>query len=513
MDSLYDIPFPHPRHSPTKAEILSSKTSIGSLEPEIESIQQKIKELQARLQPLQRKRNNHASYISPLRRLPPEILSSIIQICLVNGASLLTLTQICGTIRDVVHGMTTIWSKIALTERDPYGYYVYGWISCRTAGQLDAILSRAGGTPLDISIGRETDLREWQLLVSHRCPIRSLTINYQETETLTFDLDRISLRDLRCLSFVGVPFRIIEKVMDLALESTQEEMDIQIHSSQRVTAKFLKHDLLRRASKFGIGSLAHESVKGTKHVYPHLRKLYIDGEPELFQAFDITQVQSLQLCSEDDTTLLATFLPIHLTELHLRDVQITSGERPNQAHCLPQLTSLKLEYIEIQGTLSQYLKLPKLRHLDLDTVTFSPSDNEVESADESQGGASVERPDLVFLQGFLGLNTLSFANMPVDGLIVERIKLYPQLYSLITICNENFIPSFLGALDDKSSFPALSWFQMESYWDRMESMSCKDFIELCAIKRPYMNIFNNTIYRYSKDWLRRRGQKGASRDD
>ncbi|PVG01785.1 hypothetical protein CPB86DRAFT_58080 [Serendipita vermifera] len=124
MDSLYDIPFPHPRHSPTKAEILSSKTSIGSLEPEIESIQQKIKELQARLQPLQRKRNNHASYISPLRRLPPEILSSIIQICLVNGASLLTLTQICGTIRDVVHGMTTIWSKIALTERDPYGYYV-----------------------------------------------------------------------------------------------------------------------------------------------------------------------------------------------------------------------------------------------------------------------------------------------------------------------------------------------------------------------------------------------------
>jgi hypothetical protein len=54
------------------------------------------------------------SYISPLRRLPREIINNLVHICLDEGVELTVMTQICGTIRDIVHGMPDIWSRIIL---------------------------------------------------------------------------------------------------------------------------------------------------------------------------------------------------------------------------------------------------------------------------------------------------------------------------------------------------------------------------------------------------------------
>jgi hypothetical protein len=124
MDASYDIAFPHPRHCPTKAEIISSKASIKSLEREIEILRKRIKELQNRIQPLQRRKDNHASYISPLRCLPSEILSYVIQLCLDNGVEIAVLTQICGTIRDLVNGLSPIWSRIGLGDPESYPHFI-----------------------------------------------------------------------------------------------------------------------------------------------------------------------------------------------------------------------------------------------------------------------------------------------------------------------------------------------------------------------------------------------------
>jgi hypothetical protein len=122
MDSPYNLPLPHPRHCPTKDEISSSKRFIRDLDQQIESLKGEINILQARLQTLQRDRENHESYISPLRRLPPEILGLIVRTCLKKSIELSILNQTCGTIRDIINGTPTFWNNISLYPHYPYRY-------------------------------------------------------------------------------------------------------------------------------------------------------------------------------------------------------------------------------------------------------------------------------------------------------------------------------------------------------------------------------------------------------
>jgi hypothetical protein len=134
MNDSESLPFPHPRHCPTVAEISFSKKltqdldrEIAEIEEEISDIQKRLQLLQGRIKPLQRKRDNHASYISPFRRLPTEIIRIIVHMCLGGGVKLGVMTQICGTIRDIVTGMSDIWSRITL---DPESWDEYDRMVC-----------------------------------------------------------------------------------------------------------------------------------------------------------------------------------------------------------------------------------------------------------------------------------------------------------------------------------------------------------------------------------------------
>jgi hypothetical protein len=110
------LSYPHPRGFPTQDEVLANKIEIHRLDKDISDLETQIKELQSRLAPLQRERTNRASYISPLRRLPVETLIGIIHICLENGVKMSVLTQICGTIRDAVIEMPTLWNNIRIWD-------------------------------------------------------------------------------------------------------------------------------------------------------------------------------------------------------------------------------------------------------------------------------------------------------------------------------------------------------------------------------------------------------------
>jgi hypothetical protein len=138
------LPFPHPRNCPSRAKVLLHKDAIKSLEQDIIDIENEINRLeqdvvntgeiarlQTRLQDLRQRKTNHASYISPLRRLPPEILGEIVYMGLYNGVKLSTLTQICGTLREVVLGMSALWNRITLfTVRVVSTLrYTYPWVS------------------------------------------------------------------------------------------------------------------------------------------------------------------------------------------------------------------------------------------------------------------------------------------------------------------------------------------------------------------------------------------------
>jgi hypothetical protein len=117
------LPYPHPRHCPTRSEVVSHKKLIEGLERDIESTQNEIVQLQARLQHLQTAKANHASYIAPLRRLPVELLSEIIDICIQDGVSRTTLIQICGTLREVVIGSSSFWNDILLESVHGYSEF------------------------------------------------------------------------------------------------------------------------------------------------------------------------------------------------------------------------------------------------------------------------------------------------------------------------------------------------------------------------------------------------------
>jgi hypothetical protein len=122
---LANLPFPHPRELPTGNDIRHSKKIIEQLDRKIEDLEQTIGRLQVQLQEVQRKRTNYASYISPLRRLPTEILSEIITIYVEDGEDILDVAGICSRLREVVLGMTAIWSDIKLRSFDTTGVY-YG---------------------------------------------------------------------------------------------------------------------------------------------------------------------------------------------------------------------------------------------------------------------------------------------------------------------------------------------------------------------------------------------------
>jgi hypothetical protein len=109
MEDLDNYSLTHPRHCPTEEEVLSGRISVKNLDYRIQA-------LQKQLGLLQRQRENTASYISPFRCLPVEILEIITRICLDNGVPITTMTQICGRLRDVVTGMAVIWSKIRLSS-------------------------------------------------------------------------------------------------------------------------------------------------------------------------------------------------------------------------------------------------------------------------------------------------------------------------------------------------------------------------------------------------------------
>ncbi|PVF95795.1 hypothetical protein CPB86DRAFT_561761 [Serendipita vermifera] len=116
------IPYPHPRHWLTVDEILFCKERINALNIEIAYGSKRGTRTTWIL--LLRDRDNYMSYISPIRCLPVEILTEIFRICIENGVSRQTMTRICGTFREIVIGMSTIWRTIRLGPPFPVAKHV-----------------------------------------------------------------------------------------------------------------------------------------------------------------------------------------------------------------------------------------------------------------------------------------------------------------------------------------------------------------------------------------------------
>jgi hypothetical protein len=105
---------PHPRRLPSTEEIQETRVVVEQLEDELSSLSREIELLQHKVSQLQKERAQRISFIAPFRRLPPEILAKIAQICIDAGDSPNTLNRVSSSMRLAVNGMKSLWGTIHL---------------------------------------------------------------------------------------------------------------------------------------------------------------------------------------------------------------------------------------------------------------------------------------------------------------------------------------------------------------------------------------------------------------
>jgi hypothetical protein len=103
---------PHPRRLPSALEIEETHAKVQQLDAEIIDLQSQISLLQDRVHKLEEERSQRISFIAPFRRLPPEILVRIVELCVNAGDPASILNSVCSSMRKAVNGMKVLWGTI-----------------------------------------------------------------------------------------------------------------------------------------------------------------------------------------------------------------------------------------------------------------------------------------------------------------------------------------------------------------------------------------------------------------
>ncbi|PVG01108.1 hypothetical protein CPB86DRAFT_139614 [Serendipita vermifera] len=250
---------PHPREFPTKDEIRHCKSVIELLDQNIRKLEESIRKLQTQLQETRYKRANYVSYISPLRRLPTEILREIIDLYNYDGGQIITITGTCSRLREVALGMTKIWSKIRLHSARSkqfidryYGSSINRGIQCATPEQLSLVLTRAGPAPINLEILLPIKPGTLELLSIRNCPIHSLGVVAGYSSLINFSgFQNLNLSQLRELRLQRLQWDQSKVLMDVALQSTCNELTLDM-AYGTPTLEIFKHELMRRVVNIGI---------------------------------------------------------------------------------------------------------------------------------------------------------------------------------------------------------------------------------------------------------------------
>ncbi|PVG01733.1 hypothetical protein CPB86DRAFT_57392 [Serendipita vermifera] len=242
-----ELPTPHPRRRASMDEIWSSKGVIKELEGAIENLEARIQKMNFELQQLQQRKANYESYIAPFRQLPDEILREIVDQCLRSNISLRTLLYVCGSLRDIILGMSSVWSNISL-GMIPIGHAIEYWrgIPCDSSKYLKLLLDRAGSTALKLRIARIVNPEVFEPIISRSCIIQSLELSsfYGGTFYYAPDFPSFDFRSLNHLHLDDVELGMTKQIMDLALQSSSESFNLILTG---YTMSLLAHDLVQRA--------------------------------------------------------------------------------------------------------------------------------------------------------------------------------------------------------------------------------------------------------------------------
>ncbi|PVG01782.1 hypothetical protein CPB86DRAFT_823378 [Serendipita vermifera] len=497
-----------PRLIPSADEIRLSKGIIEQLDQEIEDLEGQISKLQTRLEHFKHRRATHASYISPFRRLPIELLGDILSKCLEDNCDVVALAQVCARLRAVALGMTQIWSNISLRSMERtqryrrttswryYGSSLEGGIQCVTSEQLALVLTRIGSAPLRLHIQWPAEEGTLELISSRQLPIHSLAVlDGFNTPIAVNRFKGLNVGDLKQLKLQELIWQQGKPIMDLALQSKHCDMNLEITRGDP-TLDLFKHKLIQRVTDISIAirGSGHGSFpklnESTGVLLSHIKSWRIECSTDILDVIDLKGADSLRFASTKwpPAPTIST-LPNQLTKLVLGNVKFTRGQGP---HHLPDLISMELEDVVFEGLVQQYFNCPKLRWLHFSTSIYDPIFHSINKFNHYKASAW-ELFDRSFFRGVPNLESLSLHGLLLDIIFAATLEVIPLLRNLnLEDCRvEQFIHWFLRSLQNPEAFPSLNLVQVDNSWPIESDISFPEFARAAIGLRPDVRMSGN----------------------
>jgi hypothetical protein len=227
-----------------------------------------------------------------------------------------------------------------------------------------------------------------------------------------------------------------------------------------------------------------------KIALPKIKRVNISGNQDIFDAFDFRGSGALIFhgapWDERDRTVeinLSSF-PDQITKISL--VYVEWNQKPIHPYRFQDLLKLELNWMNISGTLGEYLHAPNLKHLIISMVTFK----ELEGTGVQDRKRTGLFSDTKFLQGTPMLETITFEREAIDEKFVEGLGSCTLLKSLTLLrCDlSHFVSPFLERLESGEVVSSLDTVVISKSWEFDPGMTFEEFRQYFMVKRPNVRL-------------------------
>ncbi|PVG01793.1 hypothetical protein CPB86DRAFT_812073 [Serendipita vermifera] len=288
---------------------------------------------------------------------------------------------------------------------------------------------------------------------------------------------------------LNVPYNDhLEEVMDMALQSNHDELDISISFWDTPPPTILEHALFLRAKNLFIDL---DTVTPGNISLSRLNSLHFGAGHDTYRLIFEDFETFCSLSGVSNGRLIQSVTPIALTELSLSYIELRlSSIATYRPHRFPYLKTLGLEALVVEGPLQEYLLMPKLQCLKLHWIHSIPSD---EIRPQGYDELFSHEPMLdsnVLLEGFSTVETLHLSGMSIGDTFASKLYSFPKLQTLNIGCisSTTLIPSIFQTLQEPGSFPSLKRFEFQDVWPTELDISYEVFVEHCSRIRPHVDI-------------------------
>ncbi|KAJ7144955.1 hypothetical protein C8R43DRAFT_1108790 [Mycena crocata] len=367
-------------YSPEGGEADQIRRAIIDIDEEFKRYDPELSRLQSILSSLQQKRGNLQWYqdccrgvLSPLRKLPPEILREIFLAGAGSEPDVIPVAgQVCRYWRDVVVGTPKLWSRISIGRRR-FSY------SQRYGDVASLFLERSANHPLTVCIRNQVDSRLVELLTTHAHRWRVLRLSSQNKDFYSsLGLDACELKSLRKFEITEASTDFTEPENPIVLRRAPKLREVVLKGSLRqwglpwAQLTRLQYDAHAAADGVGALRLCTQLVECSLDRL----KLAMDTEPPLMRPLRHLRVLRLAVDTTTHTSspenIMKAFF-ISLTAPDLVSLDVVGQWYPedvtkfvSRSACELENLSLGMGYMKDEKIIAVLESLPLLKTLVLD---------------------------------------------------------------------------------------------------------------------------------------------------